>query len=385
VRKYSWAVAPVVVVSLMFLVGCGGGSSSSSNTSGATPFAIPLPDKPHGMFVWQPPNETDDPSGYNNHVLPNLITGPGAGFTKGAVFQVPWNVIEPTEGTFDFTEPDLWCSEWTSHGKQCSLAFESTWFTTDKNFTPDWYSSANPMYGSPCTGQQSSIPVFWGANFQSAWQGVIKAAVDHYGTNASVAYLRFGFGVGDENHPNLGINNPDCFNLMTSLGYSNSVWSNYLKTMSDYVHSLNSSKQIDFALNFPNNAQPDTNIVSQIASTAAADGFTLDNHGFTTQDVNSGVACSADFCALYPTFKGKVPLALQFANTTDPNGGGTVGSATVLLPFALSLGVQSLEIYSNDWLCTYDSKWVGPGNNNFSSCQTAGYPATFSNGASSLN
>jgi hypothetical protein len=80
-----------------------------------------------------------------------------------------------------------------------------------------------------------------------------------------------------------------------------------------------------------------------------------------------------------------VPLALQFANTTDPNGGGTVGSATVLLPFALSLGVQSLEIYSNDWLCTYDSKWVGPGNNNFSSCQTAGYPATFSNGASSLN
>jgi len=349
---------------------------------------VPLPLKPHGMFVWQPATETDPTGEYFNHVLPNLIIGPGAPFTKGAVFQVPWNTIEPEKNVFDFTTPDRWCDEWTSHGKQCALAFEATWFLSHKSFTPDWYSSANLMYGNPCLGQQPMIPVFWDQNFKSAWKAVVKAAIQHYGSNPNVAYLRFGFGVGDENHPNQGIGSSQCSSLMASLGYSTTVWTGYLKEMSDYVHSLNSSNQANFALNFPNNSQPNVSTVNQIAANAAADGLTLDNHGFTVQDVidfTSGATCHAGFCTIFPIYRGVVPLALQPSNTTDPTGAGTVGSATALIPFALNLGIQTLEIYSHDWLCTYDSSWVGSGNNTFRKCQNAGYPATFSFGAGALN
>jgi hypothetical protein len=55
-----------------------------------------------------------------------------------------------------------------------------------------------------------------------------------------------------------------------------------------------------------------------------------------------------------PTLDG-VPLEIQTINSSDPaNTPGGVGSLTVLLPFASSLGATVFEIYVQDWQVAFD-------------------------------
>jgi hypothetical protein len=42
-----------------------------------------------------------------------------------------------------------------------------------------------------------------------------------------------------------------------------------------------------------------------------------------------------------------------------------------------------LELYLDDWLCTYDSSWKG--NNTYSKCAAVGYPVAFMEAAGRLN
>jgi hypothetical protein len=99
-------------------------------------------------------------------------------------------------------------------------------------------------------------------------------------------------------------------------------------------------------------------VLSFEAQNAKALGFGFGSQGLELSDVtayNSGRLCGSDWCNQFQTNYGGVPLELQTIAASDPsNAAGGTGSLTVLLPFALKLYTQILEVYVEDLQVAYD-------------------------------
>jgi len=261
----------------------------------------------------------------------------------------------------------------------------------------------NPVYGTANCGS-GTLPVEWRPNFIRAWQTFMRKAVAHYASNNSVAYLRFGLGIGGENIPNHGTSVAACQNEMAIYGFGTaaapwpdpsttqwpqvaSTWIAYLNTMFRYQQSLNSPKMIATTLSPIETSGGDTTTPDATAANAVAGGMGIGNQGLQKNDPTNfaaGQSCfGGNWCANFVKYQGQVPLELQTLNYSDPTDASIVGSLTNTLPFATSLGAQILELYVEDWLCTYDSSWSG--NNTYSACSATGYPVVFSAAAAQIN
>ena len=276
-------------------------------------------------------------------------------------------------------------------------------------------SVGNPVYGSAdgSTCTSGILPIQWRVNFQKAWQSLIQQAVSHYASNSNVAYLRFGMGIGGQTNPTYGLANSDpnqskCQTQMTMFGFTSPTaslpwpapgtsqwttqvspaWIAYLKSMEQYEQSLGSPKSIIITISGIQFGPPDFSTPDATAQNAVHAGIGFGNQGLNKSDpINSaaGNPCAGgDWCANFQKYKGQVPLELQTLSFSDPTNVNQMGSlAPDLLTFATGQGAQILELYVDDWLCTYDTTWIG--NNTFGACAAAGYPAVFSAAAAQIN
>jgi len=269
-------------------------------------------------------------------------------------------------------------------------------------------SVGNPQYGTGGSACGSGVlPVEWGPNFMKAWKAVMKEVVAHYGSNNSVAYIRFGLGIGGENIPNHGTQLTTCQRSMLTAGFSGASavsapwpvptsgqwppvaanWIGYVKNMLQYEQSLHSSKVIGTTISPIRDAPEDFSTADQTAVNAVTFGVGFGNQGLQKSDpanYAAGDPClGGNWCANFVKYAGKVPLELQTLNYSDPSDRSVVGSLAKTLPFATSLHVNILELYVDDWMCTYDASWIG--GNAYSACQSAGYPAAFDNAAGQIN
>jgi hypothetical protein len=92
-----------------------------------------------------------------------------------------------------------------------------------------------------------------------------------------------------------------------------------------------------------------------------------------SSDVNNCAGSTADWCELFQTYHGQVPLELQTIGQScpsDPNSCPT-GSLVTLLPFAVSNDTTILEIYYQDWLTAFDSGYPGGFSSAYASVFTA--------------
>jgi hypothetical protein len=264
----------------------------------------------------------------------------------------------------------------------------------------------NPVYGTVNCGS-GTLPIEWRPNFIKAWQILMQQVVAHYTSNNNVAYLRFGLGIGGENIPNHGTKDAACQAEMTTYGFTGipgfpalwpdptssqwpqmaSTWINYLNTMFQYEHSLHSPKTIATTLSPIVTSGRDTTTPDATATNAVAVGIGIGNQGLQKGDplnFAAGLPClGGDWCANFAKYKGQVPLELQTLNYSDPTNASMVGSLTITMPFAISLGTDTLELYVDDWMCTYDTSWNG--NNTYSECAGAGYPDAFKTAAAQIN
>jgi len=278
----------------------------------------------------------------------------------------------------------------------------------------------NPVYGSAdgSTCTSGILPIQWRPNFQKAWKNLIQQAVTHYASNGNVAYLRFGMGVGGQTNPTYGLaasdpNQTKCQSQMTTFGFTSPNvslpwpapdttqwttdvspnWVAYLKSMEQFEGSLASPKTILITMSGIQFGPPDFSTPDATAQNGVNAGLGLGNEGLNKNDPNNfanGRPCDGgDWCANFQKFKGQVPLELQTLSFSDPTGDCpsttpcTGSLAPNLLTFATGLGAQILELYVDDWLCTYDSSWNG--NNSYPACNAAGYPAVFSAAAAQIN
>lgn len=473
------------------------GSSSITVKAPATS-SIPLPNEPHGMFVFNPPTSGSNFAAVQDY----LITGAGSKYVKGADLIVQWAEIEPSNGTFDFTTVDSNIAQWTSASKQVELSVIATSYGARNSNTPSWYltgksiqrvseamsggnnvitlTTASPMgfftgnevaqqiqligtntvprkidgtyticnhtisgcadptsttltalstvsanVGSSCTASctgtagnpvygnfnanecgSGTIPVEWGQNFITTWQSVLSAVVAHYASNPGVVVLQTGFGIGFENNPSENSNGAACKAEMTETSasplfgqtpvYSVQNWISYVTNMAGYVKTLNSRKKFKLALNLTDytTGQEDWSTPDAEAASYAADGLGFGSDGWQESDDSryaAGEHClGGDWCSMFNKYKGQVFLFLQPVTMSDPVGSSSVTGQTESLapsiPFALARGTQLLEIYYQDWLCTFDPSWVDTTDSNtFADCALGGYPAAFQSAAATVN
>jgi hypothetical protein len=237
----------------------------------------------------------------------------------------------------------------------------------------------------------------------------MQQTVAHYAHNNNVAYLRFGMGVGGQTNPTSGISAQDpnqaaCQAQMTKFGFTtmaapwpdpsssqwpqvSKVWTAYLKTMLQYEQSLGSPKAIIITISPIVFSPVDLSTPDATAANAVANGIGFGNQGLQKSDplnLAAGFPCyGGDWCANFEKYRGQVPLELQTLFYSDPTDASQTGSLMNLLPFATTQGAQILELYVDDWMCTYDPSWNG--NNKYSACAAAGYPVVFSAAALQVN
>jgi hypothetical protein len=188
----------------------------------------------------------------------------------------------------------------------------------------------------------------------------MQQVVQHYGSNPSVGYIRFGLAQGGETSPSLAFNSDStCSNAFAGWGWTPTNWIDYLTSMLGYEATLNSPKQLMVGLN----TVTSTSVPDQVAAYAVSQNIGFGSQGLQQSDISnfdSGAPCTADWCSLFDTYQGQVaPLELQTATQSDSNGGGVTGSLVPLLPFAVEHHATSLELYYEDWLTAFDPSYPG--------------------------
>jgi hypothetical protein len=320
---------------------------------------------------------------------------------KGATMFFRWKSFEPDAGVYDWSKIDAAIAHWHAAGKEVNLVLETSGYGDAGTLAPDWYTG--PTF--TCNG--SVFPVWWGSTFISQWQSVITEARRFDG---DAGYLRFGLGCGGENSPFFGGVN-GCEAALVDAGFTtvaagswpspasaqwhsqiSPVWLSFQKTMVDGLKAQQFVSPISFSLS-PIVYQPppiDFSTPDDTAQLAADAGFIVGNQGWRESDQTTASSghCAGDWCAIFPSLKGVVPLELQQTLVSDPvpRDGGTTGSFNGMFPYAMSQGVQIFEVYADDLLCTFDPTYNGAGGGfPHAACVDAGYPALFTNVAQQVN
>ncbi len=100
--------------------------------------------------------------------------------------------------------------------------------------------------------------------------------------------------------------------------------------------------------------------VTVTSGSVSACSVSTHGSGYTFADARifqSAAACSSDYCYQFQNNPSAVK-ELQTLLVSDPLNQTATGSLTVLLPYAVNLGVTNFEIYLDDWRTAYDS--TGP-------------------------
>jgi hypothetical protein len=302
---------------------------------------LAVPDAPHGLFAIMFPDPQKQAK-TTQFLLHNPVV-------CGANFYLVWNEIDRGPNAnprYDWSTVDERIAPWIAAGKRVNFVMWATGYSSRSKVTPDYVFSKVHSVECPNFGR---VPVFWEKDFMVNYQAFMAATVEKYGANPSVGYIRFGLGGGGETYP-------ACMFALRDHGFSPGVWRKYILEMLDYEKTLNSAKQLMVGIN--SFGQPeDLGFADAVAERAARNGIAFGSQSLTMEDERNeehGSPCAVDWCRNFHRFQGKVALELQTRKDSDPSGSGIVGSMVDLLPFALRMKTQILEIYPEDWYVAYD-------------------------------
>ena len=369
----------VIGAGLTGLPGCEGGTGSTRTT---TSISCSLQ-----LNAWDPPQPTDgDWNAFQTYILPNPAV-------HGVVVNVPWNSVETSQGVYDFSNLDK--SILPSYaGKEIDLAFQPITYTNMNNppggknsltpsyvFTTAWANSvgASPqdvVYCPPYPGNGAFVdtyanaltpnfdptgyPVVYEKPFQVAYQAFIKNVLEHY-AGSSIGYIRFGISVGNEA-------DATCTEEMALLPAPNTfvdptTWENWVQTMDNYEKSVLPNPPIQLMQSL-NSLEADPTVLPPFeAMTAVNNGFGFGYNGLQKSDISdsaSGAPCTGDWCALFDTYAGQVPLELQEAQPSNPSGSdpnNVTGNLADLIPLAVQHHATILEVLKQDLFLAYDPNY----------------------------
>jgi hypothetical protein len=219
-----------------------------------------------------------------------------------------------------------------------------------------------------CNSQQ--VPNWRASAFQSNYQAAIKQLIAHYGSNASIGYIRIGFGIGGEVNLPQGWNTSTsgaCYTAYTTTwGYTAGAdatytWDAYLQSMMQYEATLGSPKPLIVSLTPVGGSSA---IDDFIASVAVSNSISFGNQGLEASDITNP-NCGGDWCNIFARYPATPIRELQTIGPSCPAGttcvsqiAGFTGPLDPLIPFATAHGANDLEFYYVDWLIAYDAAYA---------------------------
>jgi hypothetical protein len=370
--KPAWSVwLCAICVGLAILSGCGGGTSSSRSLSVVNNCSIQV----NALRPPCPPGVTCETlSSENWNQFQTIASNPAI---HGVNLAVPWNSVETSQQSYDFSSLDQQISYYqanypnlkvnlmwlgVSYGNVNNPTGGINTFTPSYVFTSGWASSLNPpaapldvvtcdIYpgnGSPSSG----YPAVYEAPYMTAYQKFIGKAISHYNGNATIGYMRFGLSVGDET-------DAYCTQQLQALPLPGTfagdpsplTWENYLSAMVGYEHGQNPTMLLLNSLNALNTTAPDLTVVPKFeASLAKQENFGFGSNGLQKSDIQAsqdGGTCTSDWCALFDQYSGQVPLELQTSTISDPTDSdpnNPTGSLANLIPVVVQHHATILEL-----------------------------------------
>ncbi len=273
----------------------------------------------------------------------------------------------------------------------------------------------NPMFSCTSNNVTVTLPVYWGPNFELAWEGVMDEVKTHL--DGQFGYFRFGMGTGGENSPVKPLDT-SCESELEAVGFSSApvpwttynvsasswettvapVWIAFQHDLISYVASKQFATQVMLSLSTIDYApgEIDYGTADAVGPIATAAGLGIGNQGWRQSDgttTASGV-CAADYCALFPAARGVVPLELQTVLASDPDNttmNPSTGDLSLMLPEALGRGAQIFELYADDLSCAFDPAFDGDPNANpayvttYAGCTAHNFPAAIEAAAAALH
>jgi hypothetical protein len=272
----------------------------------------------------------------------------------GANFYLVWSEVDRGPGAnprYDWSHVEDQMRPWVQAGKMVNLIGWATGYDPHASATPSYVLSK--VDGVECE-HFGRVPAFWEKDFVTNYQAFMAAAVQHFGNNPNIGYIRFGLGGGGETFP------PCYFAFKNKMGLNSGMWTKYILSMLDFQKSLNSPKTLMVGINtFPGPNQ-DVEFPTAVARRAIQNGMAIGNQGWSMEDAHNdqaGQPCVADWCRLVREAAGKVAIELQPFKQSVPDGSGRMGSMVDLFPFAFRLKAQIFEIYLQDFYVAYNPTW----------------------------
>jgi hypothetical protein len=299
-----------------------------------------------------PPTNANQP--YYADVQKYLLKGAPV---AGVDLWLEWSSADlgPTNNPqYDFSAFDASIAQFIAAGKKINIIVWAVADLVTNSSTPQYvWDNLGASNITTCAGEQ--IPNYFSPAFITPYQAFMAQVIQHYGSNASVGYIRIGLGRGGETFPAQNFGTDPCTQtFVNNWGWTDATWEAYVNSNVNYEVSLNSPKQLMIGLD-----TVDTYTMADIeAANAVPQNVALGNEGLEQNDITRYPTCSADWCNLWVTYKtAGLPLELQTIEASDPTGNGVVGSLTTILPFAVEHGATIMEIYTDDWLQAYDPNY----------------------------
>jgi len=275
----------------------------------------------------------------------------------GVVLWLEWASADlgPTNNPqYDFSAFDAEIAQFIAAGKKVNIIVWAVADLVTNSSTPQYvWNNLGASNITTCAGEQ--IPNYFSPAFIVPYQAFMAQVIQHYGSNASIGYIRIGLGRGGETFPAQNFGTDPCTQtFVNDWGWTDASWEAYVDSMVNYEVTLNSPKQLMIGLD-----TVDTYTMADIeAANAVPQKVALGNEGLEQSDITKYPICSADWCNLWALYKtAGLPLELQTIQASDPTNNPPVGSLTVILPFAVEHGATIMEIYTVDWLQGFDPNY----------------------------
>ena len=127
---------------------------------------------------------------------------------SGGIIVAEWIDLEPTEGNINFSAIDQAMAPWIAVHKKVAIRVMTD--AEGDASTPSWVTNA--VVDEPAAEHSGVAPVFWNADFLSAYNQFILALAAHYDGNPNVAWIQAGLALDGEG------------NIESSASYLPSLW-----------------------------------------------------------------------------------------------------------------------------------------------------------------
>jgi hypothetical protein len=207
-----------------------------------------------------------------------------------------------------------------------------------------WSALGSSNYAS-CTanGQTQQIPNYLNSAYNTNYRNWIRAALTHLASSTyarSIEYVRIAWGKGGETTP---ISNwdqaglcPDGLGnntLTTDWGYTLTSWESFLSQGMSFEAGLNSGLPLMISITPMGASGGSQNVVPDFTAPIAASlQIGLGTQGLAQADVNNCAGSAGDWCNLFNTYKGQVPLETQtlYNSCAASNMSGSCSNLSIL-------------------------------------------------------